>query len=529
VKPFDADGAFLPAGNEGRPLRRLAVRGAGVTVLSAGLTLAIQIIATVVLARLLTPRDFGLVAMVTTFSLLISNFGSNGFLVAVIQRENIDHFLASNLFWVNVGAGLLLTVGFAAAGSLLAWFFNEPRVVPVAVGLSLTILFTSTSVLHLALLQRAMRFSLVAANDIVSRAVFVAASIFLAWAGWGYWALVAGTVAQPLSTSIGAWLLCRWVPSFPRRVPGTASVVKFALHVYGRFSVNYGARNTDNLLVGWRFSAQALGFYKKAYDLFSLAGSQLVSSLTAVALSALSRVNRDSDQYRRSLLSALAVTAFVGMGLGADLTLVGKDVIRLLLGPRWDESGRIFTYFGPGIGIMLLYGIHSWIHLSIGRADRWFRWGIVEFAFTVVLFLVALPWGPVGVAVAWTASFWILAIPAFWYAGKPIQLSVAPVLAAVWRYIAASLVAGLGCAVIIRLFPLFLVAPGAVGALTRVVTTSLLFVALYLAAVILLHGGLGPLYKVADILPDMIPWGRSPTPSPAVEPVAVAQMKGQSN
>ena len=525
MKPFDANGAFRPVADG---LRRHAVRGAGVTVLSQGSILLIQVISTVVLARILAPRDFGLVAMVTTFSLLLANFGSNGFLVAVIQRENIDHFLASNLFWVNVGAGVLLTVSFAAAGPILARFFNEPLVARVAAGLSLTIFFTSVSVLHLALAQRAMRFSLVAANDIVSRAVMVASSIFLAWAGWGYWALVAGTVAQTLSTCMGAWLLCRWVPSLPRRVGGTASTVQFAMHVYGRFSVNYGARNTDNLLVGWRFNAQALGFYKKAYDLFALTGSQLVSSLTAVALSALSRLNRDSDQYRRYLLSALAVTAFVGMGVGADLTLVGKDVIRLLLGPRWEESGRIFTYFGPGIGIMLFYGTHSWIHLSIGRADRWFRWGIVEFVFTVLLFLVALPWGPVGVAVAWTASFWLLTIPAFWYAGKPIQFGVAPVLAAVWKYIAASLLAGCACAGIIRLHAPFVAVPGAVGALARVVTISLLLVTLYLAAVILLHQGLGPLYMVWGLLREMIPWGRSSKTSPTVGPVAASYLKGQS-
>src|SRR6266478_8355865 len=405
------------------------------------MALAVQIIATVVLARLLTPGDFGVVTMVTTFGLLLVNFGLNGFTEAVIQLEKIDDAMASNLFWISLAAGVILTIGFTAAGSLLARIYSDARVASVTLGISPTIFITSTSVLHLALLKRAMRFSVVSANDILARTISVAVSIFLAWAGWRYWALVAGVLALPLSTSIGAWVLCRWVPRLPRRVAGTASVVRFAMHVYGQFSVNYFARNTDNLLVGWRFSAQALGFYKKAYDLFALSASQLVSPLTAVAVAALSRLNQNSVQYKRYLLSSLGVVAFVGMGLGVDLTLVGKDVIRLLLGPGWEESGRIFTYFGPGIGIMLLYGTHGWIHLSIGTADRWFRWGIVEFAFTFLLFLVALPWGPAGIAVAWTASFWILVIPAFWYAGKPIQLDVKSVLAEVWRFLLASLLA----------------------------------------------------------------------------------------
>jgi PST family polysaccharide transporter len=134
-------------------------------------------------------------------------------------------------------------------------------------------------------------------------------------------------------------------------------------------------------------------------------------------VSALSRVRGDEAQYRRYLLGAIAVMAFLGMGIAGDLTLTGRDLIRVLLGPGWGEAGQIFTFFAPGIGIMLVYGTHGWIHLSIGRADRWFRWGIVEWTVTILLFLVALPWGPQGIAVAWCVSFWTLTLPAMWYAG----------------------------------------------------------------------------------------------------------------
>ena len=510
MKPFDANGAFRGA-VDGDGLRRLAVRGAGVTVLAQSLGFAIQMIATVVLARLLTPADFGLVTMVTTFSLLLMNFGLNGFTEAVLQREEIDHALASNLFWINVGLGFLLTIGFAAAGPLLARFYGDLRVAAVAVAMSVTIFFTCLSVQHLALLKRAMRFSDVSANDILARTVSVALSIFLARAGWGYWALVAGAVAIPLATSAGAWALCRWVPGLPRRGVGTGPMVRFAINTYGRFTANYLTRNLDNLLVGWRFGPQPLGFYKKAYDLFVLPANQLSAPLTTVAVSTLSRLTGDSIQYRRYYLSALSLMAFVGMGLGADLTLVGKDLILLLLGPQWEESGRIFTFFGPGIGIMLLYYTHGWIHLSIGRADRWFRWGIVEFTVTGLLFLLGLRWGPVGIAVAWATSFWILTIPALWYAGRPARLGIASVIAAVWKYPLASALAGCTSAVIIQGIPPFVAASGAVGAVARIVMISLLFGVLYLGAVILLHRGCAPLYHVAGLLQEMIPWGRFST------------------
>jgi PST family polysaccharide transporter len=475
-------------------------------MLSQGSGLAIQIIATVYLARLLRPADFGLITMVTTFSLLLVNFGSNGFTEAVLNCDQIDSALASNLFWFNVGAGLLLTTGFAAAGSLMARFYGDPRVARIAVGVSLSIFVTSVSVLHLALLMRAMRFSQVSANDVVARVVSVAVSIVLARAGWGYWALVGGTVAQPLSQSVGAWTLCRWFPGLPRRMAQTQPMVRFAIHVYGRFSLNYFARNMDNLLVGWRFNAQSLGFYKKAYDLFAL--SALVQNLTNVAVSALSRLTYDSRQFQRHLLSALSVAAFLGMGVGGAITLVGKDVIRVLLGPGWEPAGRIFTFFGPGFGVMFLYGIHGWIHLSIGRADRWFRWGIIELTVTGLLFVLALRWGPVGIATSWSVSLWILTIPALWYAGRPIHLGITAMITAVWKYVVACWLAAGATAVIIAVQPSLAAGVGPFAAIVRIAQVSLLFGAMYVGAVILLHRGFAPVHQVASLLREMIPLGR---------------------
>lgn len=476
---------------------------------------AVQLIATVVLARMLAPADFGVVTMVTTFSLLIMSFGQNGYSEAVIQRGDIDHQLASNLFWINVVVGIFLTALFAASGSLLARFYGDPRVAYVTIGMSATIFLNSISVIHLALLKKALLFSVTSANDIFSTVVSVGLMIVLAKMGWAYWALVAGAVGRLVFQSIGAWCLCRWMPDFPRRAAGTASVVRFALNVYGRFSFNYFTRNTDNLLVGWRFGSTSLGFYKKAYDLFLLPANQLLAPVSDVVLSTLSRLERGSVEYKKYFLNGLSILAFVGMGTGAGLTLMGKDLIRLLLGPKWDGAGQIFMFFGPGIGVMLIYSTSGLLHLSIGTADRWLRWVVVEFSVTLLLFFFGLHWGVVGVAAAWTASFWILTIPAFWYAGKPIHFSVALVLATVWRYIVASLVAGCVTAALIRQIPVLLTIQGIPGASARVAVVSVLFSVLYLVAVICLHGGSEPLYRFAGLLPDMVPWARSANPRPA--------------
>ena len=477
-------------------------------MLAQAIVFGLQMVGTIVLARLLTPADFGIVAMVTTFSLLLTNFGINGFTEALIQRPEIDHGLVSDLFWINTAIGIALTIGFAAAGSLMARFYDDARIPAVAVGISLSIFFTSISVQHLALLKRAMRFSLVSANDIAARLLAVFISISLAWAGWGYWALVAGAVVLPLSTCIGAWMLCRFTPSLPRRHPGTASVVRAALNIYGFFAVNYFSRNTDNLLVGWRFGSAALGFYKRAYDLFVLPANQLLFPVSAVALPTLSRLAGDREKYSHYLLRSLAILAFVGMGLGALFTLIGRDLILVMLGPRWAESGRIFTLFGPGIGAMFISGTWSWVHISIGRADRCLRWGIVEFVLTAACFLVALPWGAKGIAFAWTASIWILSVPAFWYAGKPINVGAAAFIKSVWRCVLAAAIAGCGTAFIISRFSWRAFSLDALDAILRILGTTVLFSSCYLVAIVVLHGGLEPLQLVTRLIPEFLPGKR---------------------
>src|ERR1700690_1100574 len=157
MKPFDSNGDFHPIA-EGQGLRRAAIRGAGASIAGQVGSFAVQIGSVVILARLLTPADFGIVTMVTTFSLLFRSFGVNGFTELIMQREEVTHSLASNLFWINLGIGAILTLAFASAGPLLALFYHNSAVAQVAEGLSLTIGIGCLGYIHLGLLQRAMQF-----------------------------------------------------------------------------------------------------------------------------------------------------------------------------------------------------------------------------------------------------------------------------------------------------------------------------------------------------------------------------------
>lgn len=462
--------------------------------------------------------------MVTTFSLLLRSFGLAGLTEFIMQREELTDSLASNLFWINVSVGAVLTLAFASSAPLLALFYHNRAVVQVTWGMSLTIGIGCLGYVHTGLLQRAMHFRTTAIISFAGQVLQYAVSIVLAILGWHQWALVWGSVTQTAALAVGALLFCQWIPSPPRRAPGTASGLKFATNVYAHFAFSYLTRNTDNLLVGWRFGDRALGFYKRAYDLFILPEIQLLSPLSAVVVSTLSRVNRDREQFQRYFLRTISVLALVGMGVGADLALVGGDVIRFLFGPGWEEAGRIFSLFGPGIGVMLLYNTHGWIHLSIGRPERWLRWGLLEFACTASLFLLTLRWGPSGIAFAWTASYFLLMFPGFWYAGNPVGLGIGPMLAVIWKFFAASVVSAAATFLIFRATPYFATMSGASGAFLRMGSVSMVFLGLYLGGVIALHKGLKPLNETAGLIRDFLPERRLTRTAPATAASKLAEI-----
>ena len=169
-------------------------------------------------------------------------------------------------------------------------------------------------------------------------------SIVLAMAGWHYWALVWGSVTQTAVVAAGAWLVCRWIPSRPGRASGTGSGLKFAMNVYSHFAFSYLTRNTDNLLVGWRYGARALGFYKKAYDLFVLPETQLLAPMSAVVVSTLAASAGTANNSNATFCGRYRFWRSWAWESERILLLVGKDLIRFLLGPGWERLAESSPY-----------------------------------------------------------------------------------------------------------------------------------------------------------------------------------------
>ena len=485
-------------------LRRKAVRGAGVTIAAQMVSYILQTVGTIILARLLSPADFGLVAMVTAFSLAVQNFGYNGFIEAIIQRDKLTHDETSKLFWVNLVIMLSLTLGFIACSPLIAWYYREPQLVKISAVISLSILFSGLSTIHLGVLSRSMKFHLTSLVSISTALLSTALAIIAALKGWGYWALVLRRIAQPLGMALCAWALCRWLPGIPAKGTRIGDLIKFGVRTYGYFIMDYFRKNSDRIIVGRFFGKVPLGHYDRAYQLSALLPNQLTASLSGVGIAALSRLKDDAKRFMGYYAKSLSILAFVAFPGSVLLTLIGKDLIILLLGARWVEAGHIFAALGPAIGLVVIYDSNVWLHLSLGRPDRLFKWSILALVAAISSFVIGKTWGPIGVACAYSVLFYIMLLPALRYAGKPMNIKTSFHLGILWRYWTAAFAAGGVYWLLSRVFPPAAALYSHLALVFRVGLSAVVYAGLYFGLILVLFRGPEPFTLLRSISKEII-------------------------
>ena len=219
-----------------------------------------------ILARLLTPREFGLVAMSWTIIGFSQVFKEAGLSTATVQREGITHAQVSNLFWVNVVLSGLISLLVAAAAPAVAWFYREPLLVEVTLALSTTILLAGLAVQHMALLNRQMRFGAIAFIQVGSVLAGVLVGVTMAWLKYGYWSLVGMNLATSMTALLLAWSASRWRPQAFARHSGTRSLLHFGANLTAGHFLYSLARGLDRLLIGRVYGAFSVGLYSRAYS-----------------------------------------------------------------------------------------------------------------------------------------------------------------------------------------------------------------------------------------------------------------------
>ena len=426
---------------ESRPgLKRKTARGALVSTAAQLVTFVLRTGSMVVLARLLTPTDFGLIGMVTAFTGFLSLFRDIGLSMATVQRESVTQAQISTLFWINLALGAILGAFCVVVAPGLVAFYHQPRLFSIAAVLGLGFVFNGLAVQHRALLQRAMRFADLAIVDVVSLVLSVALGIGMASGGFGYWSLVASAVSLPAFSMVGVWVAARWSPEMPRRGIGIRSMVKYGGTVTLNNLIVYFAYNIDKILIGRFWGAETLGIYGRAYQLINLPTENLNSVLGLVAFPALARIQDDPVGLREYFLKGYGFFLSLVVPLTISCGLFADDIIRVFLGAKWHEAASVFRLLAPTILVFALINPLAWVMLAGGHAGRSLRIAFLIAPVVIVGYLLGLPNGPIGVATGFSAAMLLLVVPVIIWAKHGTLITNSDIMRVVSRPLFAALV-----------------------------------------------------------------------------------------
>ena len=434
-------------------IKKKAVKGAGVNVFTNALDFIFHTVGFIILARLLSPKDFGLVAMVTAFSLLPMNFGLNGFAAFIIQKQSLSKEEINSIFWVHVFVALFLSICFVLFGFFLVKFYSEKALCRISTAMALTIILVALYTTHSALIRREMKYGPIAVGDLSASMLSMVCAICAAVLGMSYWAIVIRQLVRPALQVVVSWFLCPWRPGKPRNLASAIPCIKYGLKVYGNFTIDFFSKNIDKVLLGRIYGSSVLGNYDRAGNLSAIPAGQILMPLSSVALATLSRLREDTQRFIQYYTKAVALITFIGTLAATLLMLSAQDLIPLLLGPKWSETCFLVMAFSPGITALLVEGSISWLHLSLGTPGRWFRWNIFATTITIIIFAVAAPYGALVMATAFSIAKFLIILPGIWYAGRPVQLKIRHLLSALWPYFASGLITSILWLYIPQLWP----------------------------------------------------------------------------
>lgn len=432
-------------------LKEKAIRGGLARLCSQAANFAFRLASLIVLARLLSPKEFGLVGMVTAFTGVLNLFRDFGLSSAAVQRETVSEGQFSTLFWINLLVSALLGLVALAMAPAIAAFYHEPRLVGVTAVLAAGFVFNGAGIQHSALLQREMRFTALAVISTVSLIAGTGIALIVVKAGYGYWALVAMTVTLPLITTILLWLVTAWVPGPPRRGSGIRSMMRFGGTITLNGLVAYLAYNLEKILLGRFWGAAAIGIYGRAYQLINIPTDNMNSAVGEVAFSALSRVQNDPPRFRNYFLKGYSLVLSFTVPITIVCALFADDVIHVLLGPMWTEATVIFRLLAPTILIFAIINPMGWLLYSLGLVRRSLNIALVFAPLIIIGYVLGLPYGPKGVAFAYSAVMTLWVLPHIAWCVRGTVVSFWDVLSTAGPPLAIGLVAG-GVAIGLRFF-----------------------------------------------------------------------------
>jgi PST family polysaccharide transporter len=409
----------------GADLKSQSVRGASVTAIAQAPKLLLTFLSQIALSRLLLPIDFGLIAMVMPVIGFVQVVADLGLTQAIVSRPRLYLRELSAFFRINMVISIGLAVMAALTGPLLAWLYGEPRIVPLTVACSLLIVVGGAGMVPGALLNRQLRFGILAAIEVAAMTMSVAIGLIAAIAGARYWSLVAMTAGYSVSQTALNWYFARWRPRFSAPARDAWSLVTVGGSITISNLAGYLNMSLDNVMIGARLGAISLGLYDRSWRLAVLPLTQIQAPFNRVAVPILSRMVDHPERYRPAFLQMTQALLLLVAPAMIFASLESAPLIDLVLGARWLPAAPIFSWLCVGAAITPVNSATFWLLVSQGRAREQMTFGTAAAIINVLAYAVGLWWGIVGVAQSSALSVYLLQSPMLvWVATRrgPVRL-----------------------------------------------------------------------------------------------------------
>jgi len=456
--PFDPPGA-------GEGLGARGVRASGHVLAFSLARFGVQLLSLTVLARLLSPTDYGLMGMIATATGFAALFRDMGLSTATIQNPRVSHADVNDAFWINTAAGTGLAVLLGLLSPLVASFYGEPRMLAALPVVSLAFVASGLSVQHGAILRRRLQFFQIGLSETVAAAVALAISLAAALLGAGYWALVMSPLILEMATGVLLWALCPWRPTHPGRLASARRLLHVGGHMLGMNVLSYVSSSLDRILIGRFLGAVDLGVYTRGSALVALPTQQLVTPVSSVMLPMFSRLRDHADRYRTVILSSMRLMVAVTAPAAALMIACGDWLVAVVLGSKWMAAADVIPPLAVIGATQFIPNNLGWVLVVDGRFRALLTWNVIHMVGVGVAMGLGLRYGIVGVAVGYAVVVTILRVPVLFHmVGKSSPARVSSLWAVCLPFWGVATVIGVVVASLRRLIPEIGPLPGLLGA-----------------------------------------------------------------
>ncbi len=415
-------------------------------------TQLVSLVALAVLARLVSPAEFGLVGMATILTGLVARLGDLGLGSAVIQKKSLSDAQVSSVFWAVLTLGALSTLLAIVVSPIFARLMRQPELVALVSVAAPAFFISSLGATHRYLLLRDLHFRQLTMVELLAAVAYAASAIALAFAGFGAWSIVIGHLVQAVSASAAIWIISSWRPRRVLDRTGLRGLMSFGAKAWAAGLLGYSQESGDYFVIGRALGPTPLGFYTMAFNLANVPRTRLGSVVSMVAFTGFSRIQDDERRVGRGYLRVMRYTSLLSFPLLAGMMIVAPEFIRVVYGPGWSESVAPLRVLCAAALPSSLVAAMPALLLARNRPDLHLRLAVVSTVAFFVCVVIGARWGIVGVAVGLLVHATVFLFVTSHFVNAVVGLSMSDFVGSIIP--AAVATAVMGCVVLLVRFGL---------------------------------------------------------------------------